>query len=1591
MSKGQKIGGRFEIGDELGEGGMGTVYHGIDTQSNQPVAIKALKSDIVKSTPDIVERFAREGEVLRKLNHPNIVKVLATVEEEGEHYIVMEYVGGGSLRDILDKQQQLPVEQVLEIALDLSDALARAHRLKVIHRDLKPANVLLAEDGTPRLTDFGIARVGDAPRMTQTGMIMGTLAYLSPEACNAEPLDARADIWAFGVMLYEMLAGRRPFMEDSTTALLISILTKPAPDLLQFREDVPIALMGLVIWMMEKDRNQRVSSVRLVGAQIEAMLTGEDAALQAFIEPGGTGSGRLITPSSADVIPQDREELGGVLDGPTVTPSPVESVHLSDLSADFAPTGELDGPTITPTPARHDAGIITRPDWTMTTTRQIERPPRIFISYRRSDSIAITGRLYDRLSAAFGEDNVFKDVDKIPLGVNFKQVLDSEVASCDVLLIIIGPEWARVSDKHGRRLDDPDDFVRIEVEAGLRRDDVLVIPVLVNNASMPTVEQLPGGLNDLIYRNAATVRNDPDFNRDVQWLINQINGSFEVKKERLSLPFSWRVAAVAMLIVALVAVIAILLGNQPSVDEELSEDTFTIASVESVTEREAMVLVGQIEQLGDSDRDATRLIMDDLRQKLENDVPFSNVHIREYPDVISSSEQALQIAEANGAAVVIWGNDDDSVVELAVEMGSLDLFPLNEIPRETLERTVNVRVRVDDLRGESVAGHALTVLYVLYFADDAIWDSGRTVAILDALEVNPAETVGTGVAAHFHRAGLLYHEDTSAAIEEYDAAISLDGGNPILYVARALGRSRLQQFDLVGQDLNTAQQRGPEGWLSPVIMNYAEYLVTDNVAGSIPTLIDDMNTFIEKRPEDWYGYATRGMAYLIEGDSARAQEDFDRAIELDPDLNIPYLYATLLAINEGRFIDATHYVSEARIKFPDPEYGIHLMNATFGGGEDSLNFAVISAFSSFMLKQYNDVINRLEPLVNEENGAQSSELPLFLGMAHCALGNYEEAEAAYTLAINADPDYSPAYSLRSEVRLRQGNIIGAGADVAAVMDSGMMDELGEGFMALVPLMQSGEINCANLLDVDYEAIFADATAVAATQAAMPTPTATPEPIVIDPVEANEFMVLVAQIEHLGGDERDVQRFIVDDLRQHFEEIPYSIIRIRSYPAIITSDEQAREIAEEYDATAIIWGNYDQSRVEVEVQVGDLSLYPDLLFSREEVEAITNARVHMTSERSETLAYSVVAVMNALFPLSNETFEMTRNLVILDTITEPPAEPEGNSIAAHYHRYILNFPDNTEQAIAEIDAAIRLESNNPLLFLARGLARQRLGQIDEAAEDTLTSQRLGPEGWASPLWMQANEAFYFRNEMESALSYYNEIVAITPDDWFALSMHGAVAYLLGDYETTKNDVERAITLDTETNFPYLFAISIALREGRFAEAQELLDTVLHQFPDPTFGEQMVTVTISAEAAENFFHPTLAAFGNLTLRQWSSVVSDVDEALATGVEMSDLHYMQGFAYCNLGDYESAETAYTAGIELDPDFTLLYALRAEVRRYQGDILGAGADVAMIGQGEQAEIYAPFIAASLAGEVTCENFFDVDLESLLATPEATESPGGE
>jgi len=233
----------YRIVEKLGEGGMGVVWKAIDTTLDREVAIKVLPAQLA-AHPERLARFDREAKLLASLNHPNIAAVYGFQEHEGVRFVVLELVDGEDLSERIERGA-LPVGDALEVAAQIADALAAAHDKGVIHRDLKPANVRLTPDGTVKVLDFGLAKSLDAdesesggdtsasPTMTTGGtafgVILGTAGYMSPEQARAKPVDRRADLWAFGCVLYEMLTGKRAFDGETVTDTLSGVQSRQRP------------------------------------------------------------------------------------------------------------------------------------------------------------------------------------------------------------------------------------------------------------------------------------------------------------------------------------------------------------------------------------------------------------------------------------------------------------------------------------------------------------------------------------------------------------------------------------------------------------------------------------------------------------------------------------------------------------------------------------------------------------------------------------------------------------------------------------------------------------------------------------------------------------------------------------------------------------------------------------------------------------------------------------------------------------------------------------------------------------------------------------------------------------------------------------------------------------------------------------------------------------------------------------------------------------------------------------------------------------------------------------------------------------------
>src|SRR5690349_5827366 len=224
----------YEILRSLGAGGMSTVYLALQRSLDRKVAIKVMRRSGDSASADVVQaekRFLLEGRMMAKLPHRNIVAVYDIVSKEDMSYISMEYLDGGTLADRM--KTGLSLAEAVSVVVQIGSALDFAHSHSVVHRDLKPANIMFRDAATPVLTDFGIARYqdGSATRLTQTGMLVGTPTYMSPEQINGQPVDGRADLYSLGILFYEMLAGVPPFRGDTPIAVLMAHLTQQPPPL----------------------------------------------------------------------------------------------------------------------------------------------------------------------------------------------------------------------------------------------------------------------------------------------------------------------------------------------------------------------------------------------------------------------------------------------------------------------------------------------------------------------------------------------------------------------------------------------------------------------------------------------------------------------------------------------------------------------------------------------------------------------------------------------------------------------------------------------------------------------------------------------------------------------------------------------------------------------------------------------------------------------------------------------------------------------------------------------------------------------------------------------------------------------------------------------------------------------------------------------------------------------------------------------------------------------------------------------------------------------------------------------------------------
>ena len=272
LTKGQKINDRYEIIKTIGEGGMANVYLAEDTILERKVAIKVLRGDL-SNDEKFIRRFKREALSVSNLSHPNIVEVYDVGEEDGNYYIVMEYIEGKTLKQLLQKRGALTLTEVIDIMSQLTDGLAHAHEAYIIHRDIKPQNIMIEDNGRIKITDFGIAMALNSTQLTQTNSVMGSVHYLPPEQANGKGSTVKSDIYSLGILMYELLTGSVPFKGDTAVEIALKHMKEKIPSVRKQNPTIPQSVENIILKATAKNPKNRYEDAR---SMHEDLLTALD-------------------------------------------------------------------------------------------------------------------------------------------------------------------------------------------------------------------------------------------------------------------------------------------------------------------------------------------------------------------------------------------------------------------------------------------------------------------------------------------------------------------------------------------------------------------------------------------------------------------------------------------------------------------------------------------------------------------------------------------------------------------------------------------------------------------------------------------------------------------------------------------------------------------------------------------------------------------------------------------------------------------------------------------------------------------------------------------------------------------------------------------------------------------------------------------------------------------------------------------------------------------------------------------------------------------------------------------------------------------
>ena len=269
--KGQKINDRYQVIRSIGEGGMANVYLAYDTILDRNVAVKVLRGDLA-TDEKFVRRFQREAMSASALSHPNIVEMYDVGEDDGNYFIVMEYIDGKTLKNLIKKRGALTVAEVVDIMLQLTSAISCAHDSYIIHRDIKPQNVMILDDGRVKITDFGIAIASNASELTQTNSVMGSVHYLPPEQANGAGATAKSDIYSLGILMFELLTGKLPFKGENAVEIALKQMKEQIPSVCAMNPEIPQSIENVILKACAKNPKNRYANVKDMYNDIKTAL-----------------------------------------------------------------------------------------------------------------------------------------------------------------------------------------------------------------------------------------------------------------------------------------------------------------------------------------------------------------------------------------------------------------------------------------------------------------------------------------------------------------------------------------------------------------------------------------------------------------------------------------------------------------------------------------------------------------------------------------------------------------------------------------------------------------------------------------------------------------------------------------------------------------------------------------------------------------------------------------------------------------------------------------------------------------------------------------------------------------------------------------------------------------------------------------------------------------------------------------------------------------------------------------------------------------------------------------------------------------------